>query len=182
MESTAEGDVNSLSEEVGSFPHSLDTIQQAVSQSATDLKQEKADASAGPGSDTSGEGCVGIANAVYNDAVSALYNDRQSALLGGVDNLGEFISAARKDIATVQQDQKTLAASGLPGTSGASAQIQTAEAQISSAITTANQDTDSVAANVAAGYQLADSVLSGNCSGEGVSTPGSAPTPPAHLT
>jgi hypothetical protein len=64
-----------------------------------------------------------------------------------------------------------LAASGLSATPGAAAAISAVQAAIASAISTVNADIDHVNDDLVTAYQIADSVGTGACAGDGPGTP-----------
>jgi hypothetical protein len=107
---------------------------------------------------------------VYNDVMTTVYNDVNTTLAND-------ISALRSS--TVQNDQTGLSNLGLPGTPGASAAISAAQSTISSAISTANADIDHANGDLDAAYQVADTVGTGSCAGDG---PGQPPSGVSHLS
>ena len=83
-------------------------------------------------------------------------------------------------ISALQQDDQALSGDGTSAPEGASSAISGARTAINQAISSVNSDIDKVAQGVAAGYQLADSLVTGSCSSG--YAPQAAPTPPEHLS
>jgi hypothetical protein len=107
------------------------------------------------------------------------------ALSADMDSLGtdlnsltQDISNVQGDIQKVQQDMQTLQSDGVAVPGSMPAAITAAGQAIASAKAKANQDITLEDADVVSGYQIANSLATGPCGGQG---PGSPPSPSANI-
>jgi len=157
QEQTAQEQVTSLDDT--SFSGDLSSLAGDVQGTNNDLSALRNDAASG-----NGDQCINASTTVYNDVLTTVANDAGS--------LARDISTARSAISTVQAAQAVLSQAGLPGTPGAGVAVTSAQAAISSAISAANADIGQANADLDTAYQVADSVGTGACAGDG---PGSPP-------
>jgi hypothetical protein len=172
QEQSAQGDVSTLTQDAN-LSSDVSSVTGDVQTTDGDLATTRSDAAQG-----NGDNCTNASSTVYNDAASTVYNDVLSTLSNDVGTVAIDISKVRSDISTVQNDQAALTNSGLPATSGAGSAISAAQAAIASAISTVNADIDHANGDLDTAYQIADSVGTGACAGDG---PGSPPAGVSHL-
>jgi len=170
QENNAQADVSTLTQDAN-LSSDVSSIANDVQATDTDLTTTRSDAANG-----NGDQCLNASTTVYNDAATTIYNDVLTTTYNDVGTVASDITRARTDISTVQHDQAALRESGLPATPGATTATSAAQAAIASAISTVNTDIDHVNGDLDTAYQIADSVGTGACAGDG---PG---TPPAGLT
>jgi hypothetical protein len=167
QEQQAQSDVSALQQDTN-FSGDLNQMGSDAKQTDSDLAQTRSDAANG-----NGDQCINASTTVYNDAATTVYNDVLTTVYNAAGSLANDISAVRKQIGTVQADQQALSSSGLQGTPGAGAAISAAQAAISSAISAANGDIDHANGDLDTAYQVADSVGTGSCAGDGPGQPSS---------
>jgi hypothetical protein len=172
QEQNAQDDVSTLTQDTD-FSGDVSSLTSDVQSEDSDLASERSDAANG-----NGDQCINASTTVYNDAATTVYNDDLTTVYNDSLTIANDISGVRKDISTVQADQAALQSNGLPATPGASAAISAAQAAITSAISTANADIDHANADLDAAYQIANSVGTGSCAGDG---PGTPPAGVSHL-
>jgi hypothetical protein len=173
QESSAQGDASTLQQDTGGLSGDLNAVAGDVKSTDGDLASERSDAANG-----NGDNCTNASSTVYNDAASTVYNDVLSTAYNDGGHLAEDITTVRKDITTVQGDQSALSNAGLPRTQGSGSAISAAQSAISSAISTVNRYIDHLNGDLDAAYQIADSVGTGACAGDG---PGQPPQGLDHL-
>jgi hypothetical protein len=160
-----QNDLGTLNQDVSGMYGDVSKIAGDVSQTDNDLSQTRTDAANG-----NGDECLNASTTVYNDAATTVYNDVLTTAYNDAGTVGTDIAAIRKQISTIQADQAALQDLGQsPG--GADA-ISSAQAAISSAISTVNPEITHLNSDLSAAYVVADSVGTGSCAGDG---PGSAP-------
>lgn len=170
-EQQAQSDLSTL--EGFSLSPDLSKLAGDLTQTSNDLAAEKTAAAAGPNAD--GGDCYNLTSNVDYDAQSNVAYDAQSDF--GYDlqqNLVPDISSERQDISAFQTDLSNLQDMGLPAPSGAQAAITAAQNEIASAVSTANTDISQENGYVSQAYEVANSIATGSCAGDG---PGSTPSP-----
>jgi len=170
QEQNAQVDVATLTQDAN-FSSDVGQVGSAVTQTDSDLGQTRSDAANG-----NGDECINASTTVYNDAATTVYNDVLTTAYNDVNTVASDIATVRGDITTIQSDQAALQSSGLPETPGAAAAVSAAKSAIASAISTINGDIQHENDDLDTAYQIADSVGTGACAGDG---PGS---PPAGLS
>jgi hypothetical protein len=173
QEASAQNDVSTLQQDTN-FTPDVNVVSGDVKTTDGDVATTRSDAASG-----NGDQCINASTTVYNDAATTVYNDVLTTVYNDAASVGRDISTLRSDISTVQNDQQGLSSAGLPGTPGAGAAIAAAQSAISSAIATVNVDIDHANGDLATAYQIADSVGTGPCAGDG---PGKLPSGVSHLT
>jgi hypothetical protein len=171
-EQTAQSDLSTV--QGVSFASDLSSISGDVTTTNNDLATTRSDAAQGPG-----DQCVNASSTVYNDAASTVYNDQQSALYNDAGTLSTDIGNARTAITSLSNDLSGLSSAGLPAPAGASAAITAARQAIGEAIGQANGGIAQINADVVTAYQVANSIATGACAGQG---PGNPPSPIAPLS
>jgi hypothetical protein len=172
QEQDAQADVSTLTQDA-TFSSDVNNIATDVQSTDTDLATTRSDAANG-----NGDQCINASTTVYNDAATTVYNDVLTTAYNDAGTISTDISTVRGDIRTVQSDQAALANRGLRATPGATDAISAAHAKIASAIFTVNADIDHANGDLATAYQLANSVGTGTCAGNG---PGTPPAGLSHL-
>jgi hypothetical protein len=172
QEQNAQNDVSTLTQDAN-FSSDVSSVANDVQSTDNDVATTRSDAANG-----NGDQCINASTTVYNDAATTVYNDDLTTVYNDVGAVASDISKVRGDIATVQSDQAALQNSGLPATSGAAAAISAAQSAIASAISTVNADIDHANGDLDTAYQIADSVGTAACAGDG---PGTPPVGVSHL-
>jgi hypothetical protein len=165
QEQNAQEAVNTLTQ-AADVSGAVNAIANDVQTTENSLATTRADAANGNGNE-----CLNASTTVYNDAATTVYNDVLTTAYNDLQTVASDISTVRADVSTVQSDQSALQSGGLPTTTGASAAISGAQAAIASAITTVNADIANLNADLDTAYQIADSVGTGTCAGDGPGTP-----------
>jgi hypothetical protein len=158
------------------FTSILRGLNSAVTETGSDLSNERIDASTGP-NNRAGT-CVNVAANIDYDVKTIIDHDRQN-VIDQVNNLKDAIAVVRQDIANFQYDIVAIVNQAVPSPSGASSTIAWARLRIQLAIGTANTDIDQVNNYVHAAYTLANHEASGKCSPNG---PGGEPGKIGHLS
>jgi hypothetical protein len=168
----AQSDLSTLQQDAsytGVLSGDLSSFASDIQTARSDLATEKQD-SAGDNSYCSAvESVAGDAESVNGDLES---------VQGDVESTSPDISAVRQDITSLTGDSRALASDGLPPLPGAAGAIDTARANLTRAITTANSYIDQINTIDAQAYSLADSMATGSCEGDG---PGSPTSPIPHI-
>jgi hypothetical protein len=173
QEQNAQGDVSTLTQDAN-LSGDVSSVTGDVQSTDGDLATTRSDASQG-----NGDSCTNASSTVYNDAASTVYNDVLSTLFNDVNTVASDISKVRGDISTVKGDQWALQNAGLPVTPDAASAISAAQAAIASAVSTVNADIDHANGDLDTAYQIADSVGTGSCAGDG---PGNPPAGVSHIS
>lgn len=170
-EQQAQNDLNTL--QGWSLTSDLSKLASDLGQTSADLAAEKTAAAAGPNAD--GGDCYNLDENVDYDAQENVEYDAQEDF--GYDlqqNLTPDLASGRQDISGLQSDLSNLQSLDVSVPSGAQSAITAAQGQIASAISTANADIRQENGYVSQAYEVASSIATGNCKGDG---PGSTPTP-----
>jgi hypothetical protein len=170
-EQQAQNDLNTL--EGLSLSSDLSKLSGDLTQTSNDLAAEKTAAAAGPNAD--GGDCYNLtANVDYDAQENVEYDAQENFGYDLQENLVSDISSGRQDISALQSDLSNLQGMDLQAPSGAQSAITAAQSEIASAISTANADISQENGYVTQAYEVADSIATGSCAGDG---PGSAPSP-----
>jgi hypothetical protein len=172
QEQQAQSDVNKLTQDTG-FSSIVSQIGDDVQSTQNDLSTTRQNAASG-----NGDQCINASTTVYNDAATTVYNDVLTTVYNDVGTAQTDIASVRSDISTVQSDQAALKSAGLPGTPGTGAAISAAQSAIASAVSTINAGIDHANSDLDTAYQIANSVGTGPCAGDG---PGNPPSGLSHI-
>jgi hypothetical protein len=139
-----------------------------------DLKSEKQDAANG-----NGDNCYNVDTNVSYDATTNVGYDVTTDGAYDVTKEQDAVNSVGSHIQAVQSAEAALKAASLPPTPGASAAIATAQRQDAQAVATTNQAVDSMNADLAEAYSIANAAGTGDCAGHG---PGSPPAGLSHIS
>ncbi|MFJ8363991.1 hypothetical protein [Streptomyces sp. NPDC093984] len=150
------------------------SVRDDVETADKDLAQLRKDAKGG-----NGEDCYNVENVVGYDAENVVGYDVTTTASYDVDQEQQGIKDLRSEISALKDGLAALAADGLPTPPGASTAIATAEAHITTAITTTNKAIDHLNADMATAYSIANTLGTGDCANTG---PGETPEGLAHIS
>jgi hypothetical protein len=139
-----------------------------------DLAQLRKDAEGGNGDD-----CYNVENVVGYDAENVVGYDVTITASYDVDQEVQGIEQLRSRITDLKDAQAALTADGLPTLPGAGTAIATAEAHLTTAITTTNKTIDDLNADMKTAYGIANALGTGDCADSG---PGEVPEGLSHIS
>lgn len=172
-QSTAENALTSLQDSNSAFDNAK-AVRGDLTTAEKDLAQLRKDAKGG-----NGEDCYNVESVVGYDAESVVGYDVTSSAAYDVEQEQEAIDGLRSQITTLKDAQAALTADGQPTLPGASAAIATAEAHVTTAITTTNKAIDDLNAILKTAYSIANALGTGDCADSG---PGEAPEGLSHIS
>ncbi|WP_345060719.1 hypothetical protein [Streptomyces rameus] len=170
---TAQDALTTLQDSNSSF-NNAKSVRGDVTTADKDLAQERQDAKEGNGDD-----CYNVENVVGYDAENVVGYDVTTTASYDVDQEKQGITGLRSQITALKNAQTALTADGLPTLPGANAAIATAEAHITTAITTTNKAIDHLNADMQTAYSIANALGTGDCANAG---PGKAPAGLSHIS
>ncbi|MEV6837939.1 hypothetical protein AB0N17_26080 [Streptomyces sp. NPDC051133] len=170
---TAQDALTALQGSNSSFTNAK-SVRSDVGTADKDLAQERKDAKGG-----NGEDCYNVENVVGYDAENVVGYDVTVTGSYDVDQEKQAITGLRSQITALKNAQTALTADGLPTLSGAGTVIATAEAHITTAITTTNKAIDHLNADMQTAYSIANALGTGECANTG---PGKAPVGISHIS
>ncbi|MFE9879018.1 hypothetical protein [Streptomyces sp. NPDC005784] len=139
-----------------------------------DLAQLRKDAKGG-----NGEDCYNVEYVVGYDAEYVVGYDVTSTASYDVDQEQQGIKQLRSRITDLKDAQAALTADGLPALPDAGTAIATAEAHLTTAITTTNKTIDDLNADMKTAYTIANTLGTGDCADSG---PGEVPQGLSHIS
>jgi hypothetical protein len=172
-QSTANDALSALQESNSAFTNAK-SVRGDVATADKDLAQLRKDAKGG-----NGEDCYNVENVVGYDAENVVGYDVTSSASYDVDQEQEGIKQLRSRITDLKDAQAALTADGPPMLPGASTAIATAEAHLTTAITTTNKAIDELNADMKTAYSIANALGTGDCADSG---PGEAPQGLSHIS
>ncbi|MCX4581178.1 hypothetical protein OHB41_50425 [Streptomyces sp. NBC_01571] len=172
-QSTANDALAALQDSNSAF-NNAKSVRDDLTTADKDLAQLRKDAKGG-----NGEDCYNVENVVGYDAENVVGYDVTSSASYDVDQEQQGIKQLRSRITDLKDAQAELTADGLPVLPGGSTAITTAEAHLTTAITTTNKAIDELNADMKTAYSIANALGTGDCADSG---PGQAPQGLAHIS
>jgi hypothetical protein len=168
---TAEADLSTLQSDASLSSGS--TLQDDLSSFAGDLSSATSDLATTRSDAAQSNSYCGASDDAEGDAED-VEGDAED-VGGDVQDLQADISTVQTDIAALKGDLATLTKAQLADPTGARETIKQAQANITSAISTANGYIGTVNQDVLAAYAVANGISTGDCSGSAQSTPSPIP-------
>ncbi len=154
---------------VTSIPSDIQLLAKDLSGMDGDVTKENDDLAALRRDATKGRGtsCDNVPAVTYDASQNVGYDAHQNVGYDANQNVGYHISSLRKDVSDLHDAVQRVADEGGPAPTGADSAQVSANSAISDAIAHANADIDKANSIAVSGFQIANQLATGDCSGSG---------------